>query len=473
MDARACADSPIENWRSTAVLKRDVFSTVERGRLRRGCDEVDAVMRRIDEVPWWTRPIARHFLRREARTLEIAGDLGVGPPLLYSDRDLLIRGFLDGVPLKIAKPGGDYAYFQSAKAALLALHRAGVCHNDLAKEQNWLKGADGRAYLIDFQLAARFSRRGKLFRIAAYEDLRHLLKHKRKYLPDGLTPSERRVLSRKSLPTRLWMATGKRLYLLVTRGLLGLRDHEGCGARLAVDAPRIEAILRARQGVRDAAVVAFPTRGGRAGLYAFVEADGGLEVEAALEAISAAVGHDRAPEFVQPVPAMPRDAQHRVRSEILHLVATNQIDLIAPLLATDEERRIVADIAAGRRNLYDVPQVEGLLRGHPGVREAAVIPVADRVSGTGLYAFVEGEVDPNGVRSTLVAALGRARAPRYIQVVDALPRGAAGQVRCDILRLVALNQLDLIEPLVGSAAERTVIDRIVAGRLNLHDRFVL
>ena len=54
-------------------------------------------------------------------------------------------------------------------------------HNDLAKEQNWLRGRDGRAYLIDFQLASRFRRRSKLFRIAAYEDLRHLLKHKRRY----------------------------------------------------------------------------------------------------------------------------------------------------------------------------------------------------------------------------------------------------------------------------------------------------
>ena len=55
--------------------------------------------------------------------------------------------------------------------ALRKLHRAGICHNDLAKEQNWLRGSDGRAYLTDFQLAACFKTRGWLFRIAAYEDL--------------------------------------------------------------------------------------------------------------------------------------------------------------------------------------------------------------------------------------------------------------------------------------------------------------
>ena len=110
-----------------------------------------------------------------------------------------MRGFIDGVALHLAKPHGDVAYFRSAKQALRRLHRAGICHNDLAKEQNWLRGSDGRAYLTDFQLAACFKTRSRLFRIAAYEDLRHLLKHKRSYAPDALTPTERKILARKSL----------------------------------------------------------------------------------------------------------------------------------------------------------------------------------------------------------------------------------------------------------------------------------
>ena len=72
-----------------------------------------------------------------------------------------MRGFIDGVALHLARPEGDVAYFRTAKAALRQLRRAGVCHNDLAKEQNWLRGADGKAYLTDFQLAACFERRGK------------------------------------------------------------------------------------------------------------------------------------------------------------------------------------------------------------------------------------------------------------------------------------------------------------------------
>ena len=177
--------------------------------------------------------------RASAMRLPRIGTLGIAPPLLHAGSRLLVRGFIDGAALHLARPVGDVAFFRSAKAALRTLHRAGVCHNDLNKEQNWLRGADGRAYLTDFQLAARFRRRGLLFRIAAYEDLRHLLKHKRRYAPDALTPAELRVLARKSWLTRIWMATGKQVYYAVTRGLFGFVDREGGGTRLVQDAPAI------------------------------------------------------------------------------------------------------------------------------------------------------------------------------------------------------------------------------------------
>jgi hypothetical protein len=430
---------------------------------------------RIDAVPWWTRLIAGAFLRREARALMIAGSLGVGPRLLGRGRTFLIRSFLDGVALKIARPSGDLAYFRSAKAALRALHRAGVCHNDLAKEQNWLRGSDGRAYLIDFQLATIFPHRGRLFRIAAYEDLRHLLKHKRKYAPDALTACERRVVARKSLPTRVWMATGKRVYVFVTRGILGVIDAEGSGPRLSQDAPRIKAAIIALAQVRDAAVVAFPNRRGGTGLYAFVEADAAVTESAVSAAVSAAVGQDKAPEFVQLVEAMPRDRDGGVRAELLQLIATNQIDLIAALLSSAEERQTLDRIIAERRNLYDIPETEAALRAHPQVRDVAVVAFADRFTGTGLYAFVEadGALREASLRDAVVAAIGRTKTPRYIQLVQSLPRDSKGKVRTDILRIVAMNQVELIDPLLSSQAERVVVGQIVAHRQNLHDRFVL
>src|SRR5258707_8479891 len=247
-------------WTEGVLLKRDVFSTVERGRFRSPDGEVEAVLRRLDWVPWWSYLPARHLFARERRALARARGLHVGPELLWAGRQALVRGFIDGVALHLAKPFGDAAYFRSAKQALRKLHRAGICHNDLAKEQNWLKGSDGKAYLTDFQLAIRFTGRGKLFRLAAYEDLRHLLKHKRSYVPDALTPAERRVLARKSLPTRIWMATGKRVYRWITRGVFKFTDREGGGTRLVKDAPVIAAGLKTHPQISDAAVVAFPDR---------------------------------------------------------------------------------------------------------------------------------------------------------------------------------------------------------------------
>jgi hypothetical protein len=339
-------------WHSGTVLKRDVFSTIERGRYDTDNGEVDAVLRRLDEVPWWSRPLAYELFRRERKALARAKSLGVAPPLLFAGRHVLVRGWIDAVPLHIAKPHGDAGYFRSAKAALRALHRAGIAHNDLAKEQNWLYAQNkehgeehGRAYLTDFQLAACFRRRNHLFRIACYEDLRHLLKHKRRYAPDALTSAERRVLARKSVITRLWMATGKKVYYAITRGL-NFTDREGRGLRFVRDAPEIAARLRTNPQVRDVAIVPFPDRRAGTGLYAFVEGTAGdgelLEF----------LGETR-PEHLQVVDALPRNANGEVRSEILELVAMNQLDLIDPLIKTDAERAIVHRIVSGRRNLRD------------------------------------------------------------------------------------------------------------------------
>jgi len=52
-----------------------------------------------------------------------------------------------------------------------------------------------------------------------------------------------------------------------------------------------------------------------------------------------------------------------------------------------------------------------------------------------------------------------------------LPRTAQGDVRNEILELVALNQLDLIEALLKTDAERAIVGRIVSERRNLRDRF--
>jgi predicted Ser/Thr protein kinase len=339
-------------WTEGVLLKRDVFSSVERGRFRDTIGEVDAILRRIDQVPWWSYLPARHLFRRERHALAIVRDLNIAPPLLWAGRQALVRGFIDGVALHLVKPAGDVAYFRSAKQALRKLHRAGVCHNDLAKEQNWLVGRDGRAYLTDFQLAACFQTRSRLFRIAAYEDLRHLLKHKRSYAPEALTAKERQILARKSFIATLWLATGKKVYRAITRGLFNFTDREGGGRRLVNDAPVLVQEIRKNPAVRDAAIVAFADRRAGVGLYAFVESDQ-TALETELKDELAASGGPKPPEHIQIVKALPRDASGKPRIELLQLVATNQLDLIESMVTSEPDRAFLKNILESRKNLRD------------------------------------------------------------------------------------------------------------------------
>src|SRR5947209_3865606 len=223
-----------------------------------------------------------------------------------SIKRVLVRRWIDGVPLHIARPLGDRAYFRSARVALRKLHSAGFCHNDLAKEQNWLRGPDGRAYLTDFQLSAQPRRRGRFFRLAAYEDLRHYLKHKRSYVPEALTATERRILARKSWLTLLWMATGKRVYIWVTRGLFHFADREGGGPRLVTDAPLIASRLREHPQVQDVVVLAFPDRRVGTGLYAFIEGKSGANEENIHDFMIESTGRARSPERMPLVQQLPR-----------------------------------------------------------------------------------------------------------------------------------------------------------------------
>lgn len=338
------------------VLKRDIFSTIERGIWRDSSGAAfPAVRRRYSDVKWWVKPLARHFARREARALRRAEGSGHTVPVYALEEGWLVRGFVDGIPLQIARPYGDAAFFASARKGLREVHRRRIAHNDLAKPQNWLYAADGRAVLMDFQLAFCFTRRSKIFRIAAYEDIRHLLKQKRSFCPEALTPSEKRILARKSLFNRVWMATGKRVYNFVTRRLLNYHDTEGRGPRAMEQGPRIAQALREARGVRAVHIADFPTAGHSFGLYAFVEMAGTTDTtEDTLRTHLAATLPDHlAPEHIQLVPALPREADGEVRDDLLRLVALNQIDQIEQLPRTPDQQAALDVIIRERRNLSD------------------------------------------------------------------------------------------------------------------------
>ena len=209
------------------LLKSDTFGTVTR--------VGHTVVRDARAARPWARALAWHLMRREHRALSRLA-LGSGTPgvpaLLALESRVLTRGWIDGAPMHLAKPR-DAGYFREAARLVRRLHAANVIHNDLAKETNWLVTPEGKPALVDFQLAITAARRGPLVRALGHDDIRHLLKHKRSYLPERLTAREKRILATPSLVSRAWMASGKKLYLFVTRYILRWRDREGAGDRVA------------------------------------------------------------------------------------------------------------------------------------------------------------------------------------------------------------------------------------------------
>jgi predicted Ser/Thr protein kinase len=211
---------------NSKLLKRDVFGQVS---LVTG-DAGPVITRDVRSSRWWLRWIARRLLSREASALRVLRGVPHVPRLVQSDRDTLQRSWLAGKPMQQSRPR-DLRYFNAAASLLRSLHRHGIAHNDLAKEPNWLVTPDGHPAIVDFQLAFHSPARSRLFRMMAREDLRHLLKHKRTYCASCLTQREKRILAAPAPISRVWMRTGKPLYLFITRRVLGWSDREGAGDR--------------------------------------------------------------------------------------------------------------------------------------------------------------------------------------------------------------------------------------------------
>ncbi len=327
------------------VHKRDIFSETISGTLD-GHPDFPVVLRKLDTVPVYAKPIAWALARKEIRALRAVQGIEGCPLLLRVDKTGLLRSWTKGTPLQLAKPT-DPEWYRDAKRLLREMRRAGVTHNDIAKPQNWLVTPEGRAAVIDFQLASVHRRRGRLFRLMAREDLRHLLKQKRAYAAHLLTPAERRMLAHKAWPARVWMATGKRAYNFVTRRLMNWSDSEGTEDRIAREGPALRRALLAAPGIADVALCTYARPAKGVGLYAFVETD--LPAET-VRAHAPAPG----PDLIQPVPALPRHADGSVRLDALDLVAANRLDELDRLQQADPAlAETLAPIVAGRCNLTD------------------------------------------------------------------------------------------------------------------------
>ena len=328
----------------TTVLKRDAFSETYSGHPE-GRPEDKLVLRQLSGLPLWSRWFGWVLARREIRGLKAVQGIEGVPELIHVDRDGILRGWSEGTPLNVARPT-DARWYADARRLLRAFRARGVTHNDLAKPQNWLLRPDGGAAVIDFQLTRVHRRRGWLYRVMAYEDLRHLQKQRWRYCRDQMGPTARRLVRQRSAPARLWRATGKRAYVFLTRKVFDWSDGEGQVHGVQSKIPALRDVLIADPRVRDVALCVIARPGRSVGLYAFVEGD--LRPDDA----QALVPPGRLA-FVQIVPELPRDAG-QVRTDILDLVAANRLDELEIILSRDPAlRATVAPIRDARLNFSD------------------------------------------------------------------------------------------------------------------------
>lgn len=232
--------------RTTRVLKQDAFGRVEL--LEHGSTRC---IRRVAcgcRIPG-SRLVARILMARERRALAALCELDRVPQLVADPawaatasadgtvpavRDVLVRTCLEGTALHQCT-GLPLDFFDELERLVRTLHAHGVAHNDLHKEQNILVGADGLPQLIDFQLASLHAQGSRLFASRMRDDLRHLAKHRRRYLRHtrvvDVSPPAELLASPPRPPARrgaalVWRRLVKPLYNLVTRRLLRTRDGE-------------------------------------------------------------------------------------------------------------------------------------------------------------------------------------------------------------------------------------------------------
>jgi len=204
------------------VLKQDALGRIELVRLGG-----ELAVRRVARGGGFVGSgwVARVLLRRERRALRALEGLAGVARVLDGARgndergdDELWRSFVPGTPLCLAATL-PRDYFERLEELVRALHERGVCHNDLHKEGNVLVGDDGYPALVDFQLASVHARRGRTFDVRAREDLRHVWKHRSRYLRAlGESDPLRDTPPRRSPLAELWRRTGKPLYNSFFRG---------------------------------------------------------------------------------------------------------------------------------------------------------------------------------------------------------------------------------------------------------------
>lgn len=206
-----------------ATLKEDAFGKIE----LREMDGARVICRDYSGTGFFAGMLAGYLAHREARALRALQALNDDrlPRLLYCGDYMCIRSYIEGVPLKEGRAATP-AFYTNARELLDKMHAAGVVHNDLEKPENWLMIDDRVAGIIDFQLAHHSKKRGMIYRWCVGEDIRHLVKQKKRYARESMTEEERQILKNKSGFGCFWSDRVKPVYNFITRKIFHYSDRE-------------------------------------------------------------------------------------------------------------------------------------------------------------------------------------------------------------------------------------------------------
>jgi len=155
-------------------------------------------------MAWYGRLLRRH---EEGIYAALGGVAGVPRWVGRVGETGFAIEYVDAVPLDHldAPPSG---FFDRLLDLVGKIHARGVAYCDANKRSNILVAADGRAFLVDYQIA--FRRRDELpwplrpllaaaVRYMQRKDLYHFYKHKRRLAPADLSPAEAALSRRRGL----------------------------------------------------------------------------------------------------------------------------------------------------------------------------------------------------------------------------------------------------------------------------------
>lgn len=177
---------------------------------REQADNGARIVKDLDDVPAWSRWLARWLMNRERRVLhKLKGVDGV-PQLVDEWRDGFAMAEMPGVPLTAEAFQADArALADSLRQRTEAIHRCGVYHLDLKQRNNVLVCPPDQANLVDFGAALAPGKLGRALwgRLLAWVDQQAVWKYLARHAPAELTLQEAKALRRALRLRRLWFVS--------------------------------------------------------------------------------------------------------------------------------------------------------------------------------------------------------------------------------------------------------------------------